>query len=210
MIIGARRAGGRPPLSAGDERHWQPATLDRERRWSALGTRGATVWFTGLPASGKSTIAAASRSAWSRRACAAYRLDGDNLRHGLNGDLGFARRGPRRERAPRRRTPRACWPTPGRSRSSRSSRPTRPTASRARAIHEATACRSSRSSSTRRSRSASAATRRACTPGRRRRRDRPASTGVDDPYEAPDAPDVVIASDSVEAAVAKVLAELAL
>jgi adenylyl-sulfate kinase len=69
---------------------WHVGELARERRWEALGGgSGATVWFTGLSGSGKSTIAAAveARLVESRRP--AYLLDGDNLRHGLNGDLGF-------------------------------------------------------------------------------------------------------------------------
>jgi adenylyl-sulfate kinase len=48
------------------------------------------VWLTGLPASGKSTIAVALEAALLDRGRAAYLLDGDNLRHGLNGNLGFA------------------------------------------------------------------------------------------------------------------------
>jgi adenylyl-sulfate kinase len=47
------------------------------------------VWFTGLPASGKSTVAAAVEAELVRAGRAAYRLDGDNLRHGVCGDLGF-------------------------------------------------------------------------------------------------------------------------
>jgi bifunctional enzyme CysN/CysC len=47
------------------------------------------VWLTGLPASGKSTIAAALEERLAREGYRAYRLDGDNLRHGLNNDLGF-------------------------------------------------------------------------------------------------------------------------
>jgi bifunctional enzyme CysN/CysC len=47
------------------------------------------VWFTGLPAAGKSTIASAVEDRLVGGGCAAFLLDGDNLRHGLNGDLGF-------------------------------------------------------------------------------------------------------------------------
>ena len=70
---------------------WEPGQLDRETRWRALGARGATVWFTGLPASGKSTLAGALEERLIRQGIPALRLDGDNLRHGLNGDLGFDR-----------------------------------------------------------------------------------------------------------------------
>jgi bifunctional enzyme CysN/CysC len=68
---------------------WQRGRLTRDERWTALGQRGATVWITGLPASGKSTIATALEERLVRLGVPAYLLDGDNLRHGLNGDLGF-------------------------------------------------------------------------------------------------------------------------
>ena len=60
-----------------------------QHRRQVLGHGGATLWFTGLSASGKSTIAVALEAALLERGVAAYRLDGDNLRHGLCGDLGF-------------------------------------------------------------------------------------------------------------------------
>ncbi len=63
--------------------------VTREERWAATGTRGATIWLTGLSGSGKSTIAAALEQLLVARGTPAYMLDGDNLRHGLNGDLGF-------------------------------------------------------------------------------------------------------------------------
>lgn len=66
------------------------AGLTRERRWAALGGGGATVWFTGLSGSGKSTIAAAVEERLIAAGRPAYMLDGDNLRHGLNGNLGFS------------------------------------------------------------------------------------------------------------------------
>jgi adenylyl-sulfate kinase len=68
---------------------WHEGVVDRAQRWQSLGQRGATVWFTGLPASGKSTIAAAVEARLIRDGRSAYRLDGDNLRHGVCGDLGF-------------------------------------------------------------------------------------------------------------------------
>jgi bifunctional enzyme CysN/CysC len=68
---------------------WQRTSITRAERWEALGCEGATVWFTGLPAAGKSTIAAAVEERLVRAGRVAYLLDGDNLRHGLNGDLGF-------------------------------------------------------------------------------------------------------------------------
>jgi bifunctional enzyme CysN/CysC len=69
---------------------WHPSALDRERRWQVLSQTGATVWLTGLPASGKSTIAVALERQLVAAGQAAYLLDGDNIRHGLSDDLGFA------------------------------------------------------------------------------------------------------------------------
>ena len=68
---------------------WDRSRLARGARWELLGQRGATVWLTGLPAAGKSTIAAALEERIAREGFRAYRLDGDNLRYGLNSDLGF-------------------------------------------------------------------------------------------------------------------------
>jgi bifunctional enzyme CysN/CysC len=91
MIIGAGRTeGSDPSVRKATNVTWDPGHLDRDRRWSALRTHGATVWFTGLPASGKSTIAAALEERLVVDGRAAYRLDGDNLRHGLNENLGFS------------------------------------------------------------------------------------------------------------------------
>lgn len=67
------------------------AGVTRRERWALLGRPGSTVWFTGLPASGKSTVAAALERELVSRGRSAYLLDGDNLRHGLNGDLAFDR-----------------------------------------------------------------------------------------------------------------------
>lgn len=68
---------------------WQGSRLTRSRRWESLGCMGATVWFTGLPGAGKSTIATAVEERLLALGRPAFLLDGDNLRHGLNGDLGF-------------------------------------------------------------------------------------------------------------------------
>jgi bifunctional enzyme CysN/CysC len=78
--------------SAGErgEVTWHRSKLTREARWDLLGQRGATVWLTGLPASGKSTIATALEERLAQDGRSAYLLDGDNLRHGLNSDLGFS------------------------------------------------------------------------------------------------------------------------
>ena len=69
---------------------WHEGDVSRRSREGLLKQRAGTVWFTGLSGSGKSTVAVEveRRLAASGRLC--YRLDGDNLRHGLNGDLGFS------------------------------------------------------------------------------------------------------------------------
>ncbi len=86
MIIEAHI--GRPEVRRG-EVTWDRSRLARGARWALLGQRGATVWLTGLPAAGKSTVAAALEERIARDGYRAYRLDGDNLRYGLNSDLGF-------------------------------------------------------------------------------------------------------------------------
>ncbi len=75
-----------------DNLFWSRPALTREERWSLLGVGGGgcTVWFTGLSGSGKSTISAALEAELLRRGRMAYRLDGDNIRHGLNANLGFS------------------------------------------------------------------------------------------------------------------------
>ena len=68
---------------------FQAGTVTREQRVEATGHHGLTVWFTGLSGSGKSTVAVALEQQLVSAGVPAYLLDGDNLRHGLNGDLGF-------------------------------------------------------------------------------------------------------------------------
>jgi adenylylsulfate kinase len=68
---------------------WHGGSVSRADRADRLGQRGATVWFTGLSGSGKSTVAVSVEQALHQLGHHAYRLDGDNVRHGLNGDLGF-------------------------------------------------------------------------------------------------------------------------
>ncbi len=69
---------------------WHESEVPRAERWAASDVRGATVWFTGLSGSGKSTVASAVAVLLTARGVLSYTLDGDNLRHGLNGDLGFS------------------------------------------------------------------------------------------------------------------------
>lgn len=69
---------------------WHSGTVSRDQRWTASELGGATIWFTGLSGSGKSTVAVEAERLLLEGDRAAYMLDGDNLRHGLNGDLGFS------------------------------------------------------------------------------------------------------------------------
>jgi adenylyl-sulfate kinase len=69
---------------------WQSGTLTRAQRWTRLKCVGGTIWFTGLSGSGKSTIAATLEARLIDRGVWCARLDGDNVRHGLCGDLGFS------------------------------------------------------------------------------------------------------------------------
>jgi bifunctional enzyme CysN/CysC len=69
---------------------WHESGVARAARWETAGVHGATVWFTGLSGSGKSTIAGLVETRLTYAGVLAYTLDGDNLRHGLNGDLGFS------------------------------------------------------------------------------------------------------------------------
>ena len=69
---------------------WHPGHVDADRRADLLGHRAACLWFTGLSGSGKSTLARAVESALVEQGVQAYVLDGDNVRMGLNRDLGFA------------------------------------------------------------------------------------------------------------------------
>jgi len=69
---------------------WHAGHVTREEREELLGQKGVTVWLTGLSGSGKSTIAAAAEQVLLRQGRLAYVLDGDNIRHGLNKNLGFS------------------------------------------------------------------------------------------------------------------------
>ena len=69
---------------------WHPGAITRTERARVTGGGGVTVWLTGLSGSGKSTIAHRAEQLLVDGGRAAYVLDGDNVRHGLNGDLGFS------------------------------------------------------------------------------------------------------------------------
>src|SRR5210317_28982 len=70
--------------------HWHDGEISREDRNRLLNQKGATLWFTGLSGSGKSTIAVALEEALFERGKLSYRLDGDNVRMGINKNLGFS------------------------------------------------------------------------------------------------------------------------
>lgn len=73
----------------GPDVYWHHGHLTRDERWAAHGGRGATIWLTGFSASGKSTVAVEAERLLVAAGRPTYLLDGDNLRHGLNADLGF-------------------------------------------------------------------------------------------------------------------------
>ena len=69
---------------------WHEGHVTRDERNALLKQQGCTIWFTGLSGSGKSTIAYTLEHALVQRGHLAYVLDGDNIRHGLNKNLGFS------------------------------------------------------------------------------------------------------------------------
>jgi adenylylsulfate kinase len=69
---------------------WHEHSVTREEREQKFGHRGCTVWMTGLSGCGKSTLANALDAVLWERGIRSYVLDGDNIRHGLNKDLGFS------------------------------------------------------------------------------------------------------------------------
>lgn len=69
---------------------WHNGSVNYEDRCKLLEQKGQVLWFTGLSGSGKSTVAVELEKALINRGKLTYRLDGDNVRHGLNSDLGFS------------------------------------------------------------------------------------------------------------------------
>ena len=69
---------------------WHDGEISREDRYDILRQRGVTIWFTGLSGSGKSTIAVALEQELYKKGKLSYRLDGDNVRLGINKNLGFS------------------------------------------------------------------------------------------------------------------------
>lgn len=70
--------------------HWHEGDITREHRANLLGHKGATLWFTGLSGSGKSTVAVELEGVLNEMGVLSYRLDGDNVRLGINKNLGFS------------------------------------------------------------------------------------------------------------------------
>lgn len=90
MTTSDRPAGPAPSGPVTANTVWHPSAVARDDRARATGGAGATVWLTGLSGSGKSTVAVELERQLVAGGRAAYLLDGDNLRQGLNGDLGFS------------------------------------------------------------------------------------------------------------------------
>jgi adenylyl-sulfate kinase len=185
---------------------WQQHT-ERAQRWTALGHGGATLWMTGLPGSGKSTVAAGVEAQLLGQGRSAYVLDGDNLRHGLNGDLGFSA-DDRAENVRRTAEVSALLADAGVVVLVALVSPYRADRDAARAVHEARGLpfleihvATSLEECERRDPKGLYA--------RARAGEISGLTGVDDPYEAPSAPEVVVGSgEPVDEAVARVLAAL--
>ena len=69
---------------------WHEQNITKEQRSAQKNQKPCLLWYTGLSGSGKSTVANAVDALLFERGCHSYLLDGDNVRHGLNGDLGFS------------------------------------------------------------------------------------------------------------------------
>ena len=69
---------------------WHDSEVTKEERQNRNGHKSAVIWFTGLSGSGKSTVSVALEKALFNEGKQTYRLDGDNVRHGLNKNLGFS------------------------------------------------------------------------------------------------------------------------
>jgi adenylylsulfate kinase len=75
--------------------HWQTGHVSRAERERVRGHKGVALWFTGLSGAGKTTLAYALEQRLIERGVSAYVVDGDNVRHGLNSDLGLSPEGRR-------------------------------------------------------------------------------------------------------------------
>jgi bifunctional enzyme CysN/CysC len=90
MIATASEEAGPPVGPHNPDIVWHDPPMPRRERWNILGVRGATVWLTGLPGAGKSTIGEELERRLVAAGRPAYLIDGENLRHGLSADLGFS------------------------------------------------------------------------------------------------------------------------
>ncbi|CEL97802.1 unnamed protein product [Vitrella brassicaformis CCMP3155] len=81
---------GSPQLEKATNITWHDGTVSRDEREALMGHKGATIWMTGVSGAGKSTVAVALEQVLIQRRIHAYRLDGDNIRFGLNKNLGFS------------------------------------------------------------------------------------------------------------------------
>lgn len=79
------------PKTVSENTVWHHATVTRQRRERLHGHKSAILWFTGLSGAGKSTLAHAVEERLYSMGCSTFVLDGDNIRHGLCGDLGFSK-----------------------------------------------------------------------------------------------------------------------
>lgn len=186
---------------------WHDTAVTRDDRWVAHGMRGITVWFTGLSGSGKSTLANAVAERLLVAGRPAYVLDGDNLRHGLNADLGFSA-ADRAENIRRIGEVARLMADAGLVVLVPVISPYAADRERVKSIHDIAGlafvevfldtplavCEERDPKGLYRKARAGELT---------------GMTGIDDPYEAPEAPDLSLAPDSIEAQVAAVLARIA-
>ena len=77
-------------MSASTNITWHDSEVTKAQRQERNGHKSVVIWFTGLSGSGKSTISVALEKALFEQNITSYRLDGDNIRHGLNQNLGFS------------------------------------------------------------------------------------------------------------------------
>jgi bifunctional enzyme CysN/CysC len=186
---------------------WHDGAVTPADRAAALGFKGATIWLTGLPASGKSTLAVEIEALLIGAGRPALRLDGDNLRHGLNGDLGFSA-DDRAENVRRTAHAAALLAEAGVVALVALVSPYASDRATARAIHEGAGVpfhevwvATGLAECERRDPKGLYA--------RARAGELQHLTGVDDPYEPPDAPDVAVTGDEpLETAAERVLAAL--
>ncbi len=187
---------------------WHEGHLPHAERERLLSARGCTLWFTGLSGSGKSTVASALEAELVRRGVFAYRLDGDNVRHGLNANLGFSPED-REENIRRIGEVSRLFADAGVIALTSFISPYRADRARVRALHEASGlaflevfvntpievCES---------RDPKGLYKRA------RAGEIKGFTGIDDPYEAPESPEIELKTDqkSVEESVADLIAAL--